>query len=679
MPLTPDRQPPGRLISVLPAILLAALLLVSCGGGSGSGGVLPDPDPPPPPAPSGLLIAPTPVNSLADAFARSLSGTLTQESSDGDGAPLLAAPPGLSGDGGGFSTTYRLEAAVDEHDVVKYDGELMLIAPSRGMDCCFLVEPLATNEALLPPPPPSGPREIRMLRTDRGSASASEVGRLPVDEGVSIEGLYLHGDDLIALGSSAWWGQHGDAFASIVAWEGQQLGLRIYDVSNPANPQVGWSLDIEGAMVTSRRVGDSLILISRHFPTVEGLNYAPQSDEERAENQAVLDSVTAADLLPRVRLNDEEVADAVTEENCLVTDSENPDAPASPGHPVITTVMAIDLSERSLSSTLCYAEAADGVYMSENALYLAQTLYDDPDAVDSIIHRIDLADALSYRGSARIAGSLTSRGQADFRMSEWNEVLRVVTTRWQPNEDDAFDHRIFTLEPAADAPELQVLAQFPPPNSDTVIGKPNEDLFGARFLGERAYLVTFERIDPLYVIDLADPAAPSILGELEVTGFSDLLHPVSDNLLLGLGEDENGAVKVELYDVSSPDNPQPRGRLVLAEDANWSWSEARYDRRAFSYLSGDDGSDRFAVPVSASVEDDGGHRQEDRLYMLEVLGKDNSSEASLSNRGAITTPTMNYAPARPRSIIDGDAVYFIPSLEVWGAFWGDEGSASGPY
>ncbi|MEM9760432.1 MAG: beta-propeller domain-containing protein [Pseudomonadota bacterium] len=655
-------------------LLTAVLLCLSACGGGGNGGVA-TPDPPPViVAPTGLLIPPADDDAFVDAFRRSLavpSGTAT----GGEGVAQPA--PGL--DASGFTTTYRLEPTVDEHDVVKYDGERLFIAPTRGFDCCFFVEPIAADAALPPPPPDPGPRRIRILGTDPGSATASELGAVELDEGDTVEGLYVTGDRLTALMSSAWWGQHGGGFTDIAIWRSEDVSVVLFDVSNPADPRQQWRLDVEGAMVTSRLLGDSLVLVTRHVPDIPDLVYGPritQSDD--AEYQAILDGLRAEDLLPAVSVNGESTA-ALTAQDCLVTDADNELAPEASGYPVLTTVWRIDTTNPGISDVLCYAEPADGVYVSPNALYIAQTIYDDPQAVDSLVHRIDLADGLSYEGSGRVGGSLTGRGQPDFRMSERDGVLRLVTTRWTGNEDDAFDHRLWTLRLAEDRPELQVLAQLPEEGSETAIGKPNEDLFGVRFVGERAYLVTFERIDPLYVIDLADPGSPAILGELEVRGFSDLLHPVSDELLLGIGDDGEGRVKVELFDVSDPGQPESRSVSILASDAQWGYSEARYDRRAFTYLADVDGTDRFSVPLSASLATESGFVQEERLYQFEVQDKAIAARAQLLEVGVLRITPENYVEARPRAIFDGDAVFFVLGESLWSGFWGQSLDAMGPF
>jgi hypothetical protein len=98
---------------------------------------------------------------------------------------------------------------------------------------------------------------------------------------------------------------------------------------------------------------------------------------------------------------------------------------------------------------------------------------------------------------------------------------------------------------------------------------PAEQIQAVRFMGDTAYVVTFLRTDPLYVIDLTDPAAPRLLGELHVTGFSNYLHPVGEHRMVGVGvdADEMGRTRgalVALYDTSDPAHPRELGRLTYA-------------------------------------------------------------------------------------------------------------------
>ena len=203
-----------------------------------------------------------------------------------------------------------------------------------------------------------------------------------------------------------------------------------------------------------------------------------------------------------------------------------------------------------------------------------------------------------------------------------------------------------------------------------------------RFLGDRAYLVTFERIDPLYVIDLSNHEEPRIAGELEVTGFSDFLHPVSDELLLGLGQDERGLVKLELFDTSDLEAPSSLGALSLAEGADWSYSDARYDRHAFTYLADINGVDRFAVPVNSGFSSkEQGSFWEDRLHLIEIQDKDDPANASMVEIGHISAtplPDEYYGSSRNRAVFHDDAVFYINGEHVWSALWTNPFNQLGP-
>ena len=206
-----------------------------------------------------------------------------------------------------------------------------------------------------------------------------------------------------------------------------------------------------------------------------------------------------------------------------------------------------------------------------------------------------------------------------------------------------------------------------------------------RFLGEVAYAVTFERIDPLYAIDLSDPADPFIAGELEVTGFSDFLHPVSDDLLLGLGRDAPGGIpggiKVELFDVSNIAQPLSRGSAVIG--GRGSYSEALYDRHAFTYQADIEGVDRFTIPAMVYAMDGSWQYLGNALYLFEIRDKDMPALTALNRVGRIEPPSLNpNAPdwvARSRAFIHDDTVYYIRDETVWSAFWLTPGVVNGPF
>ena len=215
---------------------------------------------------------------------------------------------------------------------------------------------------------------------------------------------------------------------------------------------------------------------------------------------------------------------------------------------------------------------------------------------------------------------------------------------------------LYILRPDSSSPELSVLASLGD-RDDERLGKINEVLYGVRFMGPRAYLVTFERIDPLYVIDLSDPAAPEIIGELEVPGFSDLLHEVSDSLLLGLGASENRLPKLELFDISDASAPVSRSLIELGSGYEWAYSPAQYNRYAFTYLAGEE-SDRLTVPYSATARKKEGYEQIDRIALFEIIGKKNPLRASIAPVGEVKLKPGSVSDDT-RVIIDTDALYVV--------------------
>jgi hypothetical protein len=116
-----------------------------------------------------------------------------------------------------------------------------------------------------------------------------------------------------------------------------------------------------------------------------------------------------------------------------------------------------------------------------------------------------------------------------------------------------------------------------------------ETIQGVRFLGDVAYVVTFRQTDPFYVVDLADPAAPRVVGELQIPGFSAYLHPAGDGRVVGFGPDGNGRVTARLFDVTDPTAPAVVDEVVLGDESAIVW-----DHHAFASISGT----RFAVPVT---------------------------------------------------------------------------------
>ena len=640
---------------------LLACVLTACGGGGGSSdntSLDPVAGGPPDEPPTGLWITSEPGDGLL-----AYRTKLTQTSSKRMAAVVDAAPT-TEGADAGFSTTYTLESDIDEHDIVKYDGQLLAVAPSRSA-CCFILddarEPLSADVA--PEEPNSTAPAIRLFTTDPEAGTATFQSTIALDEAYRAEGLYLENQSLHLLLSTAWWGVFGSRHIEPEAWESQQVALNTYNVASPTDPTLETTLEIEGGLVSSRRQGSNIILVTRHTPQLEGLIAYPTTPEEIATNESVLAEATDDDILPTI-LIDGSPASPFTLDDCYRQDAEHPLASEMPADPIMTTILVISTETGDIVRSACAMESIDGVSVGQNFIALSFVRW-DRDADETLIHLL-AADSLEYLGSESVSGALYSGGNADFRINEFDGVLRLVTTQWTGDPEDQFRHMLFTLRPETSAPELAQLATLGG-SDENRIGKKNEDLYGVRFKGSRAYLVTFERVDPLYVVDLSDPSAPRIAGELEVPGFSDLLHEVNSDLLLGLGSSENRLPKLELFDISDISNPVSKDLFEIGAGWDWAYSPAQYNRYAFTYLPGES-VDRLTVPYAAASWGEKDYRHVDKIALFELIDKQTPQTASIRAVGEVTL-APDSVTGETRVIIDSGALYVIAHTDLLSGFW----------
>jgi len=181
------------------------------------------------------------------------------------------------------------------------------------------------------------------------------------------------------------------------------------------------------------------------------------------------------------------------------------------------------------------------------------------DLVRTGIVRIDVGDGLSVEATGEVPGYPLNQ----FSMDESDGRLRIATTvgrQWGGRTSND----LYVLDD-----DLEIVG------SETGMAD-NERIFSVRFLEDTAYLVTFRRIDPFHVVDLSNPEDPTELGNVELPGFSRYLHPIGENRVLGIGE-ENGNVKAVIFDVSDPSNPTVEDDLILDE----RWSAVSQTHHAF--------------------------------------------------------------------------------------------------
>jgi len=591
---------------------------------------------------------------------------------------LSVAQPSLTN----FSETNVQVSGVAEADYVKYDGHYLYVHawPENQMDG-------------------DGEHRIRVLQTEPERASAVEVSHIPLPQAGSYEQVELYlqqgaaAEALVVLSS----GGVVD-FASIDAFPpndylatNHSFNVDVYDLGNPAMPTYGWGVEIDGQVHTSRKMGNTLYVVSSYSPHngVLGRTLLESPDEDTTE--AALADISVESLIPTYSINGEEPQMLHDSGACLVGNEQSSNA----GYSNLHYVIAIDLTASALADVVCIASPVTGVYSSTDAIYLSASVY-DRNWVESftVLHKLNVGESgVTYSATGAVPGHL-GWSSPSFRMDENEGFLRVLSSA--QNESGEPDHRLWVLEQHESEQTLEIVAQLPNDGLPAPIGHPGEEVFAVRFFGEQAYIVTFRRTDPLYVLDLSNPLEPIIAGAVELPGFSTYLHPFSEGYMFGFGReaDENGreqGLKAALFDVRQLDNPQVVSEIVLGGNA--SWSDALYDHRAFNFLRTEDGNVRITFPATLASTDNGADPNLEvltvandytrALVLLEIDGLAGESP-EMHVHGTVQKPDVderewfNYS-VFGRGILHGDAIFYVEAPDVWGARWSNLNTISGPH
>ena len=501
------------------------------------------------------------------------AGALPEDSASDDSASEASAPVG-GRDGGGeagvdYSTTNVQEVGVDEPDIVKTDGE-RIVALAQG----------------------------RLHVVDVTGREPTLTGSVGID-GVWVNEMFLVGDRVLLLAHSDSGVLPVDSFARVAPGYHSPVSVLLeVDISDAARPEVVHRLHLDGWYLSARLVGDVARIVVQSGPTGLAWEY-PEGGGLRAEraaleaNQEIVRNSTVENWLPYYILEDGR--GRVIDEGGMV-ECHRTYHPTDFSGLQMLNVVTLDLSGDGLAGVLdATSVLADGetVYASTDNLYVGTTQWVDWRVVeeswidDSVelppvvtnVHKFDITDPsrTDYVASGSVVGTVLNQ----YSMSEHQGHLRIATTNFdQWGRGDGSVSQVSVLEERDG--ELAVVGDV----GDLGRG---ERIFAVRFMGDMAAVVTFRQTDPLYTIDLSDPTNPVVLGELKILGYSAYLHPLGDDLLLGVGQDadEQGRTKgtqVSLFDIGDLSNPTRIDQWTLPG----GWTEAEFNARAFLYWAPED-------------------------------------------------------------------------------------------
>ena len=424
-----------------------------------------------------------------------------------------------------FSQTNTRVAGIGEADIVKTDGKNLYVV--RG-DTVFILKLLDGGkvEKLAELSPLDGIADEEKDEPASGSDNGEIVfyndelidvayGCFVSSTFRSVNGIYVSDGTLCAEMTCSRNGK-------------RQTGIAIYDISDGSVPVLKKVFMQDGESVSSRAVGDSFILVSQ---TVV-YNSANIDDGIIPET-----AVGGADGLKSEKIAAERIA---------VADTDSPR-----GFLIVSKINTKELT--SEPATMALLGGGTDIYCTDSALYVCSGRWDDKyEKYISKLMSFDITGAVpEFKASGEFAGNILDT----FSIDEYNGYVRVAA------ELDECS-RVYVLDGS-----LKTVGTV-----DNIA--PGESIRAVRFSGNTGYVVTFYQTDPLFVLDLTEPTAPVIVGELKIPGFSSYLHPVGENLLLGVGsggteEGTDGSAKLSLFDVSDPKAPKEIDTLVL-KDADFN-------------------------------------------------------------------------------------------------------------
>lgn len=307
----------------------------------------------------------------------------------------------------------------------------------------------------------------------------------------------------------------------------------------------------------------------------------------------------------------------------------------------MSKINTINLEELSLNQSALML-SSENLYVSNEALYLSKSYYGKWDEADTssnktIIHRFSLDANLNTHASGMIDGTILNQ----FSMDEHEDVFRIATTITSIESSAetvsvSSENRVFCLK--KEASKLAVIGQ-----TQNLVE--NESIYAVRFHNDKAYVVTFRQIDPLFTLDLSNPKEPKVVGELKIPGFSTYIHILDENHLLALGQDGDfeGNVfgsKLSVFDVSDFKSPKEKFSYVFKSGF------ANPDYHAFNYYQG-----KLAISFR---EYEGAYRS--LLYVFDI-----SLDQGISELGSLRASEQRRIT---RSVFIEDYVYAIGKNEL---------------
>lgn len=430
-----------------------------------------------------------------------------------------------------FGDTYTQVDNVDEADIIKNDGEYIYYA-STNLSCVKIYKPNGKDAELV-------------STIDDFLKASDEYSEKPSDT-ESVYDIYVYKNILaVNTGKSEYHNKNKDDYYDA----DESTLVYLYDISDVTSPKKINSFEQSGTYISSRMIGNQLYLITND------LIYSDECKED-------------SDYIPYVCNGKDEQRKPME-----IKDISYGTSPSESGYLVIS-IIDVEKAEKTTNTKAVFGAGAD-VYCNKNNMYITMNEWlwngykKNAEMIDvkTRIVKVNFSEGdIRFTAECEMPGNTHNQ----FSMDEKDSNFRVATTSY--NEQGNEVNNLFVFD--ENLKKIGEVAGF----------AENESIKAVRFMGDMAYVITYEEVDPLFIIDLSVPTNPQIKGEVEITGFSSLLVPVDENTLLGIGysthegefSEITDGIKFALFDISNPQRPTVLDSYVL-KDAT---SDAQYNHHA---------------------------------------------------------------------------------------------------
>jgi len=447
------------------------------------------------------------------------------------GASALEAAPS-------YSTTNVQVEGVDEADIIKTDGENIYVVSGNNI----------TIVRAYPP------EEAKVL---------SKIGL-----NGTVVGIFINGERLVVF-------EQPNPYVLIrplakeepVTYETFRASIKVYDISDRGNPILRREVALDGWYFNSRMMGD-YVYAAIHQPVInasegEDTVILPRVYVDGGVREIPASEIYYSDIIDysytyttMVALNVQNDGEEPTHKTILMGVTSSMYVSRDNVYLAIPkwTTSEVKTSDNFID------EVARGI-ADFDRVFSRRVSTPQVEGESTVIYRIHVeGPTIESKANGEVPGRVLNQ----FSMDEYNGYFRIATTTGQVwSSETPSRNNVYILDM-----NLSIVGRL----EDLA---PGESIYSARFMGERGYLVTFRKVDPLFVVDLKDPANPRVLGQLKITGYSDYLHPYDENHIIGIGKEtveaEEGdfawyqGVKISLFDVSDVEKPKEIAKYEIGD------------------------------------------------------------------------------------------------------------------